>query len=209
MMASLTICPKCNYERQPDDGGSPDECPSCGVIYAKATPAARATGPKVPIPTAWLNEEPKEEAPRAEASLPAAAAPSSSGVLTRCGACHGPLSRQARACTHCGHPNPEAPRTAGLIAAVIAMSLGIDAALMPYFAAVFLVPATFAAAAVTAILRMRTLALIATIPAFIGLYGIYQTSKELHEMSTAAARSQSQLRMEIERVQRQLDSFPR
>jgi len=33
----LMICPKCEYERQPDDNAStPDyECPNCGVIYAK------------------------------------------------------------------------------------------------------------------------------------------------------------------------------
>lgn len=38
----MTICPKCDYERRPeDDGFTPEgECPKCGLIYEKFRPAA-------------------------------------------------------------------------------------------------------------------------------------------------------------------------
>ena len=29
------ICPKCSYERKPDDDGDPDVCPDCGLIFSK------------------------------------------------------------------------------------------------------------------------------------------------------------------------------
>lgn len=64
---------------------------------------------------------------------------------------------------------------------------------MPYFAAVFLVPAAFAAAAVTAILRMRTLAVVALIPAFIGLYNIYKVSDQIREGQRQAERAVQQM----------------
>lgn len=31
-----TICPKCQYQRQPSDVAPDYECPSCGIVYAKA-----------------------------------------------------------------------------------------------------------------------------------------------------------------------------
>ena len=34
-----TMCPKCDYERQPADSAPDYECPQCGVIYAKAQAA--------------------------------------------------------------------------------------------------------------------------------------------------------------------------
>ena len=30
-----TTCPKCRYERQVSDPGSPDTCPACGLVFAK------------------------------------------------------------------------------------------------------------------------------------------------------------------------------
>ncbi len=197
-------CPKCGYTRQPGDTAPTDECPKCGIIYAKATLGPRPSGPSVP-PT-WRNEPPPAPAEAVQESLAALpqkweTSTATGKQLIDCAACGALMSHLAQTCPRCGHPNPDAPRTAGLIAGVIAISLGIDAALMPYFAAAFLVPAAFAAAAVTAILRMRTLAIIAAILASIGLYEIYQTSKELREIQKNAERSQSQLRQEVERLQ--------
>lgn len=31
-------CPKCGYERRPGDPGPVEECPRCGIIYAKYRP---------------------------------------------------------------------------------------------------------------------------------------------------------------------------
>lgn len=209
----LTICPKCRYERSPQDTTSKEECPKCGVIYAKAMVQTRPGGPKVPA--AWLDAE-KDEAAKEPVGAPdpepaqqidpvVISQPMAPKQLIDCDACGGTLSHQAKACPHCAHPNPSAPRTAGMIAAVIALSLGIDAALMPYFAAVFLVPAAFAASAVTAILRMRTLAVIAAIPACVGLYGIYKTSNELRENQANLERQQGKLLQEAEAAQRRFE----
>ena len=44
------ICPKCDYERQPADRAPVDECPRCGVVYAKwrvrAEPLAAVPAPR-------------------------------------------------------------------------------------------------------------------------------------------------------------------
>lgn len=37
---TITICPKCNYSRQPADTAPAYECPRCGIIYAKFDQAA-------------------------------------------------------------------------------------------------------------------------------------------------------------------------
>lgn len=41
-----TICPKCGYERHPDDQAPETECPHCGVIYAKAKPRGQQPPPQ-------------------------------------------------------------------------------------------------------------------------------------------------------------------
>lgn len=50
----MITCPKCHYARQPDDTAPDDECPSCGVIYAKARPRSRRKpeGPAISAKTA-------------------------------------------------------------------------------------------------------------------------------------------------------------
>ena len=35
MSAAARPCPKCGHQRQEAEGGAPDECPRCGVIYEK------------------------------------------------------------------------------------------------------------------------------------------------------------------------------
>jgi hypothetical protein len=53
-------CPKCAYERKPDDTAPEHECPNCGIIYAKyrerAAPAVKRkrAEPKPPSATARL-----------------------------------------------------------------------------------------------------------------------------------------------------------
>ncbi len=47
-------CPKCGYARAPGDLGSPERCPSCGLIFAKYQAAhSEATDQAVaPVPPA-------------------------------------------------------------------------------------------------------------------------------------------------------------
>jgi len=208
MSDQIKECPKCHYIRQPGDTAPADECPKCGVIYTKAMIRHGKTGPM--IPASWKTQEAAEpDTATTLSDTPAEAATARAVNLIECEVCSKPHSYQAKICPACGHPNPYAPRTAGLIAGVIAITLGIVGALMPYFAAVFLVPAAFAAAAVTAILRMRTLAVVALIPTFIGLYGIYEVNKELRNTQAAAEKIQSEVAREQARIQRQVEQLLR
>lgn len=38
MMESV-VCPKCHHVRQPEESGSLEQCPRCGIIYAKFDPS--------------------------------------------------------------------------------------------------------------------------------------------------------------------------
>lgn len=223
MSDEIKECPKCHYIRQPGDTAPAGECPKCGVIYTKAMIRHGKNGPT--IPASWKTQEENIKASEPintpirqnEVAEQAAMQPPPKNLID-CQVCGKPLSYQAQSCPSCGHPNPDAPRTAGLIAGVIAITLGVVGALMPYFAAVFLVPAAFAAAAVTAILRMHALAAIALIPAFVGVLGIYQTSKQIREAQVAieksalemqieAAKAQSRAREQMEQLQKQFRNY--
>lgn len=55
-------CPKCSYERRPEDAGDPGVCPSCGVVFVKwlraqaGMPARAGTDPlaaETAAPTLW------------------------------------------------------------------------------------------------------------------------------------------------------------
>ncbi len=53
-----TTCPQCHYTRQPSDTAPDYECPSCGIVYAKAKPAKVAEAPAAPPPkTKGLDEK--------------------------------------------------------------------------------------------------------------------------------------------------------
>lgn len=40
MSESAVVCPRCAYQRKADDAAPANECPECGVIYAKFNPSA-------------------------------------------------------------------------------------------------------------------------------------------------------------------------
>ncbi len=54
-------CPKCDYQRQPTDVGTPDICPVCGLVYAKwyKYNAAR-DGTEAPVSTAQMSAAERE-----------------------------------------------------------------------------------------------------------------------------------------------------
>ena len=178
-------CPKCGYiaTNQSDDQPTDAACPKCGIIYAKFA-AER---------TAIAARESAQEKKTYNSNL------------SWCDACGQQHSPQAQHCPHCGHPNPDAPRTAGMIAGIIAIQLGSMSTLLPYFAIVFLVPATFAAAGITALLRLRSVAIVAALMASFELYNIYQISKEIRAAGTHAESQYRDAVREAERINKQLD----
>ncbi len=179
---TTATCPKCNHARALDDGNPTNRCPACGIVYAKVGTNAGET--KKTIPSAWKESD---------------------SALAKCEMCNKGISPQASSCPACGHPNQDAPRTAGLIAGTIAIQLGIMSILMPYFATVFIVPAAFSAAAITAILRLRSIALVAALMASFGLYNIYQTSKEIRAAGEHAQEQYRNAQREAERIQKNME----
>jgi hypothetical protein len=54
----MTVCPKCGYERRPEDAAPDWECPRCGAAYAKATPEVEAARER------WRASEGRRARPR-------------------------------------------------------------------------------------------------------------------------------------------------
>lgn len=175
-----TICPHCGHKRSANETTTPEwECPACRRKYYEAKTAKPGS------------------AHTASGPMPR---------LTSCLCCGKAMSRSASCCPHCGEPNPEAPKTAGIIASLIAICLGVGAATMPYFATVFLTPATICAALVAMVLRERWMAGIALMLAAVGLFGIYETSQEIKRSTAAAQQQAEQVINAARQAQRKLDA---
>lgn len=95
------ICPKCDYERQPEDEAPDYECPKCGVIYAKYRKVGRV--PEASKPKA-APEPPKE-------AITPPPAPKNA-KLAACRTCGKEVSKTAKTCPHCGEEKP-APASGG------------------------------------------------------------------------------------------------
>lgn len=185
-MATETVCGKCGYVRQEADVAPDYECPRCGVVYAKAAAAkaaaVRATDPPV--------------TPAVEA------ASTSVSRLVTCEACGRDVSFAAACCPGCGHPNPEAPNTTGIIAGLVAVSLAVSALWVPYFAAPFVIPAAIAAALAAFVLRTNWLPTAALLLASIALVGVYQTSKEIRKAGDEMKKHAEQFERDNEAARR-------
>jgi ribosomal protein L37AE/L43A len=53
------ICPKCNYQRKPDDDAADWQCPACGIAYAKFQHNSESPAPAHLTPNKnqrWITE---------------------------------------------------------------------------------------------------------------------------------------------------------
>lgn len=193
-------CPKCHYTRCPEDTAPADECPKCGIVYAKLTPPSKPTS--ATVPAAWLGEK----APATGGQEPASA----STHLIDCPACGGQLSFRAQICPHCGNPNPDSPNRAGNTAGLIALTLAVSALWMPYFGAPLLIPAAIGAIIIAGYLRahIAPLLLAASLVVF-ALIGVYQTSKEIRKAGEAMEKSARDAEIEMQTFKRRVEGLQR
>lgn len=98
--------------------------------------------------------------------------------LIECSVCGKQMSSGAATCPHCGEKNPNA-KAQGSILGITSVGLGIGSVLMPYFAAVFLVPATIICGVIAIKNDQKRLGIIAVVLGFIGLAGIIYTSSQI------------------------------
>ena len=106
-------CPKCNAPRKPGDL----ECPSCGVIYAKAEQATAAERRRLADEARAQAEKAREDVETQKEQPPSPPVEPANPNLIPCPSCNRDVSRMADACPHCGHPfrtceqtPPPAPR---------------------------------------------------------------------------------------------------
>lgn len=74
---------------------------------------------------------------------------------------------------------PQQPSPAAPILGIVGVALGLAALILPYFAAVFLVPAAFICGLVAFVRRQRVLGVAAMIAACIGLIGVLYVSQQI------------------------------
>ncbi|MEW6765581.1 MAG: hypothetical protein AB1344_07325 [Pseudomonadota bacterium] len=107
----MKTCPKCGYTRTPEDATKPfDQCPSCGVYYAKAERAKELQEAKQALAAELGERRAKQESARqARADARAqrdeqrrAAKEAANARTTQCKDCGGTVSKNAETCPHCG-----------------------------------------------------------------------------------------------------------
>lgn len=107
-MAKYPKCPKCGYQRKPEDDDfvSKEECPKCGVFYARVEKNEDAgienffknniLGPD--RPEVDKNEKKAPSKPHAQVAL------ENTSKLIECAVCAKQISANATVCPHCGEP---------------------------------------------------------------------------------------------------------
>lgn len=137
-------------------------------------------------------------------------------ALIRCPECTKEVSDKAPSCPHCGLPlnleppkpmPPISPPSSPLqspqpsselpIIGIIAVILGAASALMPYFAAVFLVPAAFIGGAIALFKKQRKLGVAAIILALIGLAGVFVVGEKINKIGRVFENPSSEPRISL------------
>lgn len=127
-------------------------------------------------------------------------------ALVHCTECGREISDRATSCPGCGAPVPAAalsgadppkPTVASPVMGIVAIVLGVAGVVMPYFAAVFLVPAAFVCGVIAFGRGQRGLGSAAVILAVLGLIGIIAVSQQI-------SKAQSDLQRSLKDVERLL-----
>jgi len=107
-------------------------------------------------------------------------------ALVECGECGREISDRAPACPHCGMPveaTGSGDRPQSSVLGLTSVALGLAAAIMPYFAAVFFVPASLVCGAVAYRRGQRKSGLAGIILGMLGLLGIFYVSHQIGEVA--------------------------
>jgi len=126
-------------------------------------------------------------------------------ALIQCSECDREVSDQAPSCPGCGAPInavqstiENKPKEASPIMGIVAIVLGLASTLMPYFAAVFLVPATFVCGIIAYRRGQKGLGSISVLLAIVGLIGIVTVSQQI----TKAQQDLEKSMKDLERLQK-------
>jgi rubrerythrin len=172
-------CPACGATQE----NSFCECPKCGIIVAKFK------GPKEIPPTE--DEKPhngpsKETFNNKEAENNRQDNESNSfedfantgSKLENCNVCGKQISKTAEICPNCGEKRFSNKTTVPVLG-IVSVGLGVGASLMPYFAAVFLVPAAIVCGIITIKKGHKAFGIIAIVLGLAGLAGVIYTSNKI------------------------------
>lgn len=114
-------------------------------------------------------------------------------ALINCSECGKEISDKASTCPNCGAPvenddlrSTKVKRSANSQSSnsymgIIALGLGFAAIIMPYFAAVFLVPAAFITGLIAIKQKQELLGILAIALSLFGLSGIFEVSREIDQ----------------------------
>lgn len=165
-------CLKCDYVRTAADISPEYECPHCGAIYAKVEAMQQQ-----------LRMSVKHRPPNSEPEVTAKSA-NTNRKLLECTVCGKQISRTAEICPHCGEKCSNAKTSASALGMVSA-GLGLAAVLMPYFAAVFLVPAAIICGFIAINKDQKRLGTIGIVLGLVGLMGIIYTSNKITKITSS------------------------
>lgn len=112
-------------------------------------------------------------------------------ALVVCKECSNQVSDKASHCPKCGAPvnlsGARKPDGKTLpIASIIAMGSAIASLLVPYFAAVFLVPVALISSAVAYRQSQKIMAVLACVVGLFGMVGVFKTSEKIQNLASAS-----------------------
>ena len=127
-------------------------------------------------------------------------------ALIQCSECGREVSDQASSCPGCGAPTGKSPiadtppKETTPIIGIVAIGLGLASILMPYFAAVFLVPAAFICGVIAFRRGQKRLGGVSIVLAILGIVGIFAVSQQMNER-------QAEAKQNLEKAQRDMEDM--
>lgn len=114
-------------------------------------------------------------------------------ALIKCSECGTEVSDKASSCPKCGAPIAKSAQTESStpILGIVSVGLGIGAVLMPYFAAVFLVPAAIICGVIAIRKSQKALGVVGTVLGLIGVAGIIYTSNQITQITGGGLEKQA------------------
>ncbi len=133
-------------------------------------------------------------------------------ALIHCSECGREISDQAPACPGCGAPikaplkvpSDNERKEASPVIGIVAIGLGLASIIMPYFAAVFLVPAAFVCGIIAFRRGQKGLGGVSVALALLGLIGIISVSQRINQAQQDVEKSLKSLEESQKDFQRRL-----
>lgn len=131
-------------------------------------------------------------------------------ALIHCSECGREISDQALSCPGCGaltkiqFLTESKPKETSPVMGIVAIGLGLASIIMPYFAAVFLVPATFVCGIIAFRRGQKGLGGVSIVLAIVGLIGIISVSQQINKAQQDIEQSMKDLEHSQKEFERSL-----